>query len=178
ACSRRHDPSVVLLELFPFGRHALASELGPLLLAVADDRARRGAAAARVAVSLRDVLVSKPQQAWFELAAVSVALQWVDRVLVHGSPDVVPLTRTLALAERLRERLVSRGYLGPAAPRPAAPPHGEVVISGGGGQVAGALFRAALAAWPLTLAARERPWRLVTGPYLPEAIRAELVQQA
>src|SRR5262249_61640583 len=112
ACSRRHDPSVVLLELFPFGRHALASELGPLLLAVADDRPRRGAAAARVAVSLRDVLVSKPQQAWFELAAVSVALQWVDRVLVHGSPDAVPLTRALALAARV------------AAPPPPAPPPG------------------------------------------------------
>jgi len=167
-----------LLELFPFGRHALASELGPLLLAAADDRARRGAAAPRVAVSLRDVLVSKPQQAWSELAAVSVALQWTDRVLVHGSPDVVPLTRTLGLAERLGERLVYTGYLGPDQLRPAGPAHGEVVISGGGGQVAGPLFRAALAAWPLTTVARTRPWRLVTGPYLPEAIRAELVQQA
>ena len=178
ACLRRHDPSVVLLELFPFGRHALASELGPLLLAVADDRARRGAAAPRVAISLRDVLVSKPQQAWFELAAVSVALQWTDRVLVHGSPDVVPLDRTLSLAERLGERLVYTGYLGPDALQPAAPPHGEVVISGGGGQVAGPLFRAALAAWPLTTAARARPWRLVTGPYLSEAVRAELTQEA
>ena len=61
-------PSVVLLELFPFGRHALTFELGPLLLAVAEDRGRRGAAAPRVAVSLRDVLVSKPNQAWAELA--------------------------------------------------------------------------------------------------------------
>jgi predicted glycosyltransferase len=168
----------VLLELFPFGRHALASELGPLLLSVADDRARRGAAAPRVAISLRDVLVSKPQQAWFELAAVSVALQWTDRVLVHGSPDVVPLGRTLSLAERLGERLVYTGYLGPDALQPAAPPHGEVVISGGGGQVAGPLFRAALAAWPLTTAARARPWRLVTGPYLPEAVRAQLSREA
>jgi len=178
ACFRHHDPSVVLLELFPFGRHALASELGPLLLAAADDRARRGAAAARVAISLRDVLVSKPQQAWFELAAVSVALQWTDRVLVHGSPEVIPLTRTLALADRLGERLVYTGYLGPDARRPAGPPHGEVVISGGGGQVAGPLFRAALAAWPLTMAARTRPWRLVTGPYLAEALRAELAEEA
>jgi predicted glycosyltransferase len=178
ACLHRHDPSVVLLELFPFGRHALASELGPLLLAVADDRTRRGAAAPRVAVSLRDVLVTKPQQAWFELAAVSVALVWTDRVLVHGSADVIPLSRTLALAERLGERLVYTGYLGPDVLRPAGPPHGEVVISGGGGQVAGPLFRAALAAWPLTTAARARPWRLVTGPYLPEAIQTELEQQA
>ncbi|HEY7140408.1 MAG TPA: glycosyltransferase [Methylomirabilota bacterium] len=178
ACLRTHDPSVVLLELFPFGRHALAFELGPLLLAAADDRARRGAAAPRVAVSLRDVLVSKPNQAWFELAAVAVARQWTDRVLVHGSPDAIPLDRTVALAGRLGDRLVYTGYLGPDALTATGPPHGEVVISGGGGQVAGPLFRAALAAWPLTTRARTRPWRLVTGPYLPEAVRSELGQQA
>ena len=112
-CLRTHDPSVILLELFPFGRHALTTELGPLLLAAADDRARRGAAAPRVAVSLRDVLVSKPNQAWAELAAVAVARQWTDRVLVHGSSELIPLDRTLALADRLGERLVYTGYLGP-----------------------------------------------------------------
>jgi predicted glycosyltransferase len=178
ACLRTHDPSVVLLELFPFGRHALAFELGPLLLAVADDRARRGAAAPRVAVSLRDVLVSRPNQAWFDLAAVAVARQWTDRVLVHGSPDVIPLDRTFGLADRLGERLAYTGYLGPDGLPPTGAPHGEVVISGGGGQVGESLFRAALAAWPLTAAARERPWRLVTGPYLPEVVRVELDRQA
>jgi len=57
-------------------------------------------------------------------------------------------------------------------------PHGEIVISAGGGQVGDPLFRAALTAWPLTAVARDRPWRLVTGPYLPEAIRADLERQA
>jgi predicted glycosyltransferase len=99
-------------------------------------------------------------------------------VLVHGSPDAIPLDRTLALADRLGDQLVYTGYLGPDAPVPAGAPHGEVVISGGGGQVAGPLFRTVLAAWPLTTAARKRPWRLVTGPYLPEAIRTEIQQQA
>ncbi len=178
ACLRTHDPSVVLLELFPFGRHALTSELGPLLLALADDRARRGAAAPRVAVSLRDVLVSKPNQAWAELAALAVARQWTDRVLVHGSPDLIPLDRTFALAGHLGERLVYTGYLGLDANTPARAAHGEVVISGGGGQVAGPLFRTALAAWPLTVAARARPWRIVTGPYLPETERRALEAEA
>jgi predicted glycosyltransferase len=175
---RATDPSVVLLELFPFGRHAFAFELGPLLVALAEDRARRGAAAPRVAVSLRDVLVTKPNQAWFELASTAVARQWTDRVLVHGSPDVIPLERTHALAGALGDRLVYTGYLGPDAAPAAGPRHDEVVISGGGGQVAGPLFRAALAAWPLTAAARTRPWRIVTGPYFPAAARAELEREA
>jgi predicted glycosyltransferase len=177
ACLRTHDPSVVLLELFPFGRHALTFELGPLLLAVGDDRARRGAAAPRVAVSLRDVLVSKPNQAWAELASVAVAREWTDCVLVHGSRDAIPLDRTLSLADRLADRLVYTGYLGPDT-LPAGPPHGEVVISAGGGQVGGPLFQAALRAWPLTTTAKTRPWRLVTGPYLPETIRADLARAA
>jgi predicted glycosyltransferase len=178
ACLATHDPSVVLLELFPFGRHALAFELGPLLLALADLRARRGPAAPRVAVSLRDVLVARPNPGWSELAALGITMQWVDRVLVHGSPEVIPLERTFALAERLGERLVYTGYLGPdEGPAPGAA-HGEIVVSGGGGQVAAPLFRTALAAWPLTSAARDRPWRLVTGPHCPEGLREELAAAA
>jgi predicted glycosyltransferase len=178
ACLPAHDPSVVLIELFPFGRHALAFELGPLLLALAEDRARRGTAAPRVAVSLRDILVSKRNQAWSDLAALAVARQWTDRVLVHGSPDIIPLDRTFALASWLGDRLVYTGYLGPEAGPGTPIPHGEVVISGGGGQVAAPLYRAALDAWPLTRAARARPWRLVTGPYLAEAERRALEARA
>jgi len=172
------DPAVVLLELFPFGRHALAFELAPLLFALGDDRARRGPAAPRVAVSVRDVLVSKANAPWSELAVLAVALQWVDRVLVHGAPDVIPLERTFAPAARLGDRLVYTGYLAPPPPAVPTTPHGEVVVSGGGGQVAAALFRAALAARPLTGAAASRPWRLLLGPYCPEAVRGELERAA
>ena len=171
------DPSVVLLELFPFGRHALATELGPLLLALADDRARRSAAAPRVAVSVRDVLVSKRQPAWNELAVLGVVETFVDRVLVHGSPDVIPFARTFNLAPRLGDRLVYTGYLAPPAPAGGPTPdsaESEVVLSGGGGQVAAALFETALAARPFCPGAAARPWRLLTGPYLPAPARARL----
>ena len=43
ACLRTHDPSVVLLELFPFGRHALTFELGPLAPRRRPTTARGGA---------------------------------------------------------------------------------------------------------------------------------------
>ncbi len=174
-----HDPALVLLELFPFGRHALAGELGPLLLAVADDRARRGGRAPRVAVSLRDIVVTKRNAAWYETAVVAIVRQWIDRVLVHGSPDVIPLGRSFGLADRLGDRLVYTGYVGPDADGPAeATPTGEVVVSGGGGRVAAPLLAAALAARPLCPAAAARPWRLVTGPYLHASSRAELEAMA
>lgn len=170
-----HDPAIVLLELFPFGRHALAFELGPLLLALADDRRDRGAAAPRVVVSVRDIVVSKTNQPWYELSVLGVVERFVDRVLVHGSPDLVPLGRTFGLADRLGDRLVHTGYVAAdATTLRAAGPEGEVVVSGGGGRVAGPLFQAALAARPLAPTAAARPWRLVTGPYLPADAAARL----
>jgi len=171
----RADPAVVLFELFPFGRHGLAFELAPLLLTLGDDRRRRGPAAPRVAVSLRDIVVSKRNPSWSELTVLGVIRAWVDRVLVHGSPDVIPLSRTFALAHRLGETLVYTGYLvAPAPGSTASAPRSEVVVSGGGGRVAGALFSAVLATRALSPAAAALPWRLVTGPYLPDPIRAEL----
>ncbi len=174
-----HDPALVLLELFPFGRHTLAFELGPLLLALADDRARRGPAAARVAVSLRDIVVSKTNQPWYELAVLGVVERFVDCVLVHGSPDLISLERTFGLAGRLGGRLVYTGYVAAEAPTSLAEAStGEVLVSGGGGRVAGPLFRAALAARALAPTAATRPWRLVTGPYLPAEERAALEAEA
>lgn len=171
----QYDPAVVLFELFPFGRHTLSFELAPLLLALADDRRRRGRAAPRVAVSLRDILVSKKNQPWYELTALAVARQWVDRVLVHGSPDLIPLASSFGLAGRLGDKLVYTGYLAASSPVASrSAPRGEVVVSGGGGRVAGPLFRAALAARRLCPAAAALPWRLITGPYMPAEVRAEL----
>jgi predicted glycosyltransferase len=184
------DPGVVLFELFPFGRHALAFELGPLLLAVAEERDRRGAGAARVAVSLRDIVVSKANAAWAELSVCAVVERWVDRVLVHGSPALIPLDRTFTLAARLRDRLVYTGYVAEGPPpqaegRPAsqttpapAEAAGEVVISGGGGRVAMSLFRAALDARPLAPDVARLPWRILTGPYLDADTRRELETRA
>jgi predicted glycosyltransferase len=173
------DPAVIVLELFPFGRHALAFELVPLLLAVADDRARRGARAPRVVVSLRDILVTKANPPWYEAAVLAIVRQWVDRVLVHASPDVVPLSRTFGLADRLADTLVYTGYLGPAPrPREADSTPGEIVVSAGGGRVGGALFAAALAARPRAPAAAARPWRILTGPDLPDETRRSLLAHA
>jgi predicted glycosyltransferase len=112
----QYDPALVLLELFPFGRHAFSFELVPLLLAVADDRRRRGRAAPRVVVSLRDILVTKKNPLWYEATVLAVVRQWIDRVLVHGSPAVIPLSRTFGLAHRLGDKVVYTGYLGSCSP--------------------------------------------------------------
>jgi predicted glycosyltransferase len=176
---QRFDPAVVLVELYPFGRHALSFELAPLLLAVSADRRRRGAAAPRVVVSLRDILVSKKNQPWYEIAVLAIVSQWVDRVLVHGSPDVIPLTRTFGLAEHFGRALVYTGYLvAPSPPAAGSERTGGIIVSGGGGRVGGVLYQTALSARSLCPAAARLPWRILTGPYLPEEEQAALELRA
>ena len=175
ALLRKYDPALVLLELFPFGRHALSFELVPLLLALTDDRRRRRLAAPRVVVSLRDVLVSKRNQPWYEATVLAIVLQWIDRILVHGSLDVIPLARTFRLADRLEHKVVYTGYLASASASPnGAVLPSEVVVSGGGGRVAGNLFRTALEARSLCPGAATLPWRIIAGPYLAEELWVEL----
>lgn len=159
-------PDVVLVEQFPFGRRAFRFELMPLL-----EAARTATPRVRTVASVRDVLVRKdrPQR---NREMVAVAGEWFDRVLVHGNRRLIPLEATLPEAADIADRLVYTGYVaepaafGLAARRQAG--RGEVVVSAGGGAVGEPLFRAALAARPLTRL-REAPWRLVTGPNLPDA---------
>jgi predicted glycosyltransferase len=82
-------------------------------------------------------------------------------VLVHGDPELARFDVTFGAAERLAERLHYTGYI--VAPAPAAAePHGEVLVSAGGGAVGRRLLETALAARPHTLL-RAAPWRLLAG---------------
>lgn len=164
-------PDVLLVESFPFARRAFRFELIPLLQAAR----KRGV---RTAVSVRDILVTKPDPA--RLAeVVDTITGLVDRVLVHGDPALIPFDATFPAAERIRDRIVYTGYV--AAPPPAVADGGdgtdEVVVSVGGGAVGVPLLRAALGARALT-AARDGVWRLLAGPDVPESDVAALAADA
>ncbi|MCW2244962.1 putative glycosyltransferase [Azospirillum fermentarium] len=164
-------PDVLLVESFPFARRAFRFELIPLLQAA---RAR----GVRTAVSVRDILVTKPDPARLE-EVVDTVTRFVDRVLVHGDPDLIPFGATFPAADRIADRIVYTGYV--AAPPPAladgADGRGEVVVSVGGGAVGVPLLRAALGARPLSTA-RGGTWRLLAGPDVPDADFAALVAEA
>ena len=168
-------PAVVMTETFPFGRNALAAEYRALLTA-----ARAQDPAPAIVASVRDILVGKTDPAK-RTRMVARAMRWYDRVLVHGDPALVTLTRTLPEAAALADRLAYTGYV--AAPAAAAPtPPGddgrdEVVVAAGGGAVGAPLMRAALAARPLSRAADAR-WRLLLGPDMARGEAAALVAAA
>ena len=158
---RRVVPDVVLLEGYPFARRALRFELEPLLAAVAETRPRP-----KLAVSLRDILVSKNDQPRNQ-AIVETVRASVDLVLVHGDRRVIALEASFPLAAQVVDQIRYTGYVGPKPPA-AAPLRVGVVASVGGGAVGMELLLAAAAARPLTRLAAV-PWRLVTGPAMPEA---------
>lgn len=162
-------PRAVVTEMFPFGRRQLRFELIPLLQAARERRPRTP-----VFCSLRDVLnpQEKPEKTAWILDTVT---RYVDRVLVHGDPAFVTLEQSFPEAERIADKLVYTGYV--VSPPPAdVPTEGdgkdEVLVSTGGGAVAGPLIEAALAARPLTTL-KDHRWRILVGHNLPEpAFRA------
>lgn len=166
---RRIVPQVVLLESYPFGRRAFRRELDAL---VAEARGRRPRAA--VLVSIRDILVAKPNPARVQEIVARVR-EDVDTVLVHGDPSLIPLGASFPAAREIAEKVLYTGYvtergalLGDLEPiSPSGPGTNEVVVSVGGGAVGAPLLRAALAARPQTSAAGLR-WRLIAGPNLPK----------
>jgi predicted glycosyltransferase len=166
-------PDVVITELFPFGRRALADEALALLAAA---RARRPRPA--VLCSVRDILnpPSKPSRADEALERLGASY---DAVLVHGDPAVAPLAASWPVDAALARRLVPTGYI---ADRPAtALPvrgdgAGEIVVSGGGSAASLPLYAAALGA--AASAPDGRRWRVLVGHGVDAAAFDSLVAKA
>ena len=163
-----HRPKVLLIEMFPFGRRLMRFELLPLLDIASADHPRP-----RILCSLRDVL-GTPRSIEKARWMVATFQRYFDQLLVHGDPDFLPLERSFPPAAELAAQTRYTGYVTETASAGAPPqelthavPTGEVVVSTGGGAVAGPLIAAALAARPLSPLA-DTPWRILVGDNLPE----------
>ncbi|MFC7399642.1 glycosyltransferase [Chelatococcus sp. GCM10030263] len=149
-------PKVVITELYPFGRRALAAENHALVAA-----ARRMNPRPAVLASVRDVLVASSKRE--RIAETHDILRaFYDAVLVHGDPAVLPLEASWPIADDLRPLLRYTGYIddGRAAEIAGAGGAGEILVSGGGSAASLPLYRSAVAA------AREiagRRWRILVG---------------
>lgn len=150
------QPDILITELYPFGRRALAPEFLALLQA-ARDLPRPPV----VLSSIRDILAppSKPKKA---ARADEVIAAHYDAVLVHSDPLVTPLEISWPVSETLAPKLHYTGFVAPPAPQPHpdGAGKGEILVTAGGGSVGDALYETALEA------ARRTPdlrWRLLVG---------------
>ena len=165
-------PQALLIEMFPFGRGQFKFELLPLL-----EEAWARPARPCIVSSVRDVLVRKADPRRNE-AIIGLARRFFDHVLVHGDPNLIPLTASFPEAEAIADKLIYTGYVAEAAlPAEAGSAaetgRGEVIVMVGGGAVGEPLLRAALAARPLSCAAGS-VFRLLTGPNLPDPVFDDL----
>ncbi len=163
------QPDCLLLESYPFGRRQLRWELKPLLKA-----ARQAPFAPLVLCSLRDILQArKPERVAETLQLVEA---YVDGILVHGDPAFIPLEASFPQIDALADKVHYCGYVTGFSPAPEAAPlqaGGEVLVSAGGGAVGFDLLRTALLARP-HCRLRDRTWRCLAGPNLPDAERRAL----
>ena len=159
---REQQPSLLLVELFPFGRKKFACEILPMIR----QAKRQGA---RVACSLRDILVdARPDQQHHDDRARWLTDRYFDAVLVHADRTLAALEDSFRPRQPLRTPLHYTGYVVPKRDRSTAVDRGDhLLVSAGGGIVGDALFRLALEAQGMM---REpMPLRIVAGPFLPEA---------
>ncbi len=156
---RASAPDILVTELFPFGRRALADEF---LALVAAARAREPRPL--ILASVRDILVAPGKPERVAQAHARVA-DLYDAVLVHGDPALATLDASWPVDAGLAARLRYTGYVdeGPAA-APAA--RAGTLVSAGSSAAGLDLLATACAA------ARQRPdlgWRILAGGGVPEA---------
>jgi len=182
---KRFRPNAVIIELFPFGRRKFAFELIPLLT-----RIRLDGSTAKVVCSLRDILVSKRDQARHEDQVCYTMNRYFDLLVIHSDPKFQRLEETFS---RMGDLTVPARYSGfvangaldqdTAAPEDlleeiAGAEVPLILASIGGGRVGIELLECAIEASAMIEADQAHHLLIFTGPYFPEDDYARLASLA
>lgn len=97
-------PDVLMVELFPFGRRRFSFELIPLIEAAQE----RGV---KIVSSLRDIVVTKQDQARHEAKICRLINQYFDQLLIHGDPNLHPLEDSFSRVKDLNCEVHYTGYV-------------------------------------------------------------------
>jgi len=178
---RRFDsfqPDVLVTELFPFGRKQFSFELVPLLA-----RACRGARRPLIVSSIRDVLVTKTDQAKHEQYVSRIVNAHYNLVLVHSDEQFQRLEETFSRVSDLHCAVEYTGYVvqqKKQAATQAAGPGGTlrptIVVSNGSGACLSGhrLLESVLRAAPLLEGTLPHEFCFFAGPLMPEEVYQHL----
>ena len=167
-------PDLFIVELYPFGRKRFHFELLPILEAIQ----RGDFGSTRVVCSLRDILVEKDDQEFYEHRVLDILNKYFGALLVHADSTLVSLDETFARTADIKIPVVYTGYV-------TARPSGDdganirkrlelqenellIVASAGGGRVGADLLRAVLDAHTRLAEFRQLRLCVFTGPFMPE----------
>lgn len=164
-----NQPSVLVTELFPFGRRRFRFEIMPLL----KEAKKTGT---KVVCSVRDSVQIRSNQR--EDESLDVLNQFYDEVLVHGDPEFLPFEASFAKAASIKSIMGYTGlvdtnssYSGQTELR-KIDGASEILVSAGGGAAGEKIYRAASRACALSQCSR--PWRLLLGSNPAERLKTEI----
>jgi predicted glycosyltransferase len=170
----RIQPDVVVVELYPFGRRKFSFELVPFL-----ERAKTYNA--KVACSLRDIVVTKQDRAKHESKVCALMNQYFDSLLIHGDPNFQPIEETFSRIADLTCETHYTGYV--VQPQPTEEidlnlDRPLILATVGGGRFGHELLDAVLDAAPILEQQLPHQIQVFTGPFMPDDKFAELQAKA
>ncbi len=177
-CLERFAPDVLMVELFPFGRRRFSFELIPLM-----DAAR--AQDIKIVCSLRDIVVTKQDQARHEAKICRLMNQYFDQLLIHGDPTLHSLEESFSQVQALNCNVQYTGYVVQPPHNPQltlveqqtlSQPEPMIVVSVGGGRFGHELLRSMVGAAKVLAQRIPHHIQLFAGPFVPEDVFGELKQ--
>jgi predicted glycosyltransferase len=162
------QPTVLMVELFPFGRRRFSIELIPLI-----ERAK--SSFTKVICSLRDIVVTKQDQARHEEKICRLMNQYFDLLLIHGDPKFMPLETSFSRIEDLNCEVHYTGYVAQSQPDlPQDLPQPLILTSIGGGRFGHELLDCVAEASELLQSQIPHHIQMFTGPFCPDEVYQRL----
>ena len=178
AVVEQFQPDIFMVELFPFGRRRFSAELIPVIEAARD----RGA---RIVSSLRDIVVTKQDQARHEAKICKLINQYFDLLLIHGDPEFMPLERSFSRVADLRCPVHYTGYVVQTTATQAltggdrrADSAPMILVSVGGGRFGHQLLHCVAQASPYLQEQIPHHIHLFAGPFSPDSVYEPLRELA
>ena len=159
----RFQPDILIIELFPFGRRRFSFELIPLL-----EQAK--ATNTKVVCSLRDILVTKQNQARHEEKICRLINRYFDLLLIHGDPRLVTIETSFSRISDLNCEVYYTGYVTQNPPKIYQKLYKKPLIlaSIGGGRFGHNLLECVVKAAPILKQSLPHQIQIFTGPFIPE----------
>ena len=166
-----HQPDVLIIELYPFGRSMFGFELQPLLEEIHQGRLGQ----IKVVCSLRDILVEKMDPLAYETRVLNTLNAYFDLLLIHSDDQLLALNETFGRMNEIRIPVEYTGFVTPKAD-PAAGSRLRrelgigsqeklIVVSAGGGRSGYGLLSGVAEAYHLMAASNQIRMEMFTGPF-------------
>ncbi len=168
----KENPSLFLVELYPFGRKAFRFELDPVLKGIKDGSLSK----CFVASSLRDILVEKKDTKAYENRVLKILNNYFDAVFIHSDPQILKLDETFSRVDDVKPEIIYTGFV---TPKPGPDDRKKIrkklgldddekfiVASAGGGKVGWPLLKACPDAFNIIKNKIKCRLQIFTGPFM------------